>query len=109
MKIHEAINEVEKQYPGSPLKALEALARKHQSGAQLTEAERIFVQIMSIMFEDEMLRDHHKHRCPRCLVIWEHDRPPPTASDEDYERAHMCPRGCGIDVRDKYHAEEVRQ
>lgn len=52
--------------------------------------------------------DVHKHRCPRCMGIWEHDGAQlQLGSDEGYTQAHLCPRGCGIDVRDRYFEEEV--
>lgn len=31
----------------------------------------------------------HRHKCS-CGHIWEHERPPPTATQEEYDKQHLC-------------------
>lgn len=47
-------------------------------------------------------RDLHKHKCTGCGCIWEHMTPPPEATAEEYREQHLCPKGCGLDIRMKY-------
>lgn len=45
----------------------------------------------------------HKHKCQGvgCGHIWEHQRPPMSASEEEYKKAHLCPK-CGREERNKF-------
>lgn len=45
----------------------------------------------------------HKHKCPDCATIWEHERPPDDTSEEEYHRLHNCPE-CGRNQRRIYFA-----
>lgn len=38
--------------------------------------------------------DIHSHKCQTCSHVWTHDRPV-GVSEEAYEAAHTCPKGCG--------------
>lgn len=59
-----------------------------------------------LQFLDALLngpqRDLHKHKCTGCGCIWEHMTPPPEATAEEYREQHLCPKGCGLDIRMKY-------
>jgi hypothetical protein len=49
--------------------------------------------------------DVHRHRCPKCACVWRHQRPPDEAGEEEYRAAHLCPRGCGEEVRERYRGD----
>lgn len=48
----------------------------------------------------------HKHQCPECRCVWQHERPALGAPDECHTRfndvAHDCPK-CGTEETFKYH------
>jgi hypothetical protein len=44
----------------------------------------------------------HKHRCPRCFYIWEHNDTCAWIDEYIFETSHTCPRCNTHDVVDKY-------
>lgn len=50
-----------------------------------------------------ILFDVHKHQCSECKTIWEHENISLTgATEEQYHKAHDCPKGCAINQRKRY-------
>lgn len=50
---------------------------------------------------------HHKHKCPNCGTVWEHQERCGFLTSEIFDASHTCP-ACGIEhVTFKYLGSEV--
>jgi hypothetical protein len=49
----------------------------------------------------------HKHKCPKCKLVWEHLGPEAVDyhDEAEYAAAHACP-GCGTDQREWHRSKE---